>query len=150
MCAAGFEPLASSPANTNIVVAQPPTYTNHASYLVPSLQAAYDFSPVKSRIKAVLLTSSSNPLGRGYPRNVLIECLEFCQERGLHLISDEAHALTDFGHVKKSDEFVSVLSLTDPFLPEGAIKVDPDRVHVVWSASKLFGISGLRMASFIM
>ncbi|KAL1641562.1 hypothetical protein SLS61_010077 [Didymella pomorum] len=145
----GFEPLASARVNVNIVVAQPPTYTNYASYLVPSLQAAYDFSPVKSRIKTVLLTNSSNPLGRCYSRNVLIECLEFCQERGLHLISDELYALTDLGHVKKGEEFVSVLSLTDPFLPEGAIKVDPNRVHVVWSASKLFGVSGLRVGCLV-
>lgn len=81
---------------------------------------------------------------------MLIECLEFCQERGLHLISDELYALTDLGHVKKGEEFVSVLSLTDPFLPEGAIKVDPNRVHVVWSASKLFGVSGLRVVSLIL
>lgn len=105
---------------------------------------------MKSRIKAVLLTNPSNPLGRCYPRNVLIECLEFCQERGLHLISDELYALTDLGHVKKSEEFVSVLSLTDPFLPEGAIKVEPNRVHVIWSASKLFGLSGLRVVSPIL
>ncbi|KAF3044289.1 hypothetical protein E8E12_004288 [Didymella heteroderae] len=145
----GIEYLASSWANVNIIVAEPPTYTNYASYLVPSLQAAYDFSPVKGRIKAVLLTNSSNPLGRCYPRDVLIECLEFCQERELHLISDELYALTELGHIKKGEEFVSVLSLTDPFLPEGAIKVDPNRVHIVWSASKLFGVSGLRIGCLV-
>lgn len=121
------------------------TYTNHASYLVPSLQAAYDFSPVKPRIKAVLLTNPSNPLGKCYPRHVLIECLEFCQERGLHLVSDELYALTDLGGLEKGEEVISVLSMTDPFLPQGAIKVDPNRVHLVWSASKLFGVSGLRV-----
>lgn len=30
---------------------------------------------------------------------------------------------------------------------EGAIEVDPSRVHVIWSASKLFGVSGLRVVS---
>lgn len=63
------------------------------------------------------------------------------------MISDERYALLDIGHVKKSEEFVSVLSLTNPFMPDGAIKVDPDHVHVVWSASKLFGVSGLRIVS---
>lgn len=62
-------------------------------------------------------------------------------------MSDELYALTDLGGVKKGEEFVSVLSMTDPFLPQGAIKVDPNRVHVVWSASKLFGVSGLRVVS---
>jgi hypothetical protein len=32
-------------------------------------------------------------------------------------------------------------------MPEGVIKVTPNRVHVIWSASKLFGVSGLRMMS---
>ncbi|UPX15483.1 uncharacterized protein EKO05_0005929 [Ascochyta rabiei] len=145
----GFELLVSTRAKVNIIIAQSPTYTNYTSYLVPSLQAAYDFSPVKKRIKAVLLSNPSNPLGRCYSKSVLIECMEFCQERGLHLISDELYALTDLGHIKKGEEFVSVLSLTEPLMPEGAIKVDPTRVHVVWSASKLFGVSGLRVGCFV-
>lgn len=78
---------------------------------------------------------------------MLVQCLEFCQERGLHLICDELYALTDLGHVKKGEEFVSVMSLTEPFMPEGAIKVDPSRVHVIWSASKLFGVSGSKVVS---
>lgn len=146
---AGFEPLAFSRTNVNIIVAQPPTYTNYASYLAPSLQTAYDFSSVKKRIKAILLSNPSNPPGRCYPRNVLIESLEFCQERGLHLICDELDVLTDLGHVKKGEAFVSGLSLTNPFMPEGAIKVDTSRVHVIWSASKLFDVSGLKVESLI-
>ncbi|KAF2631864.1 PLP-dependent transferase, partial [Macroventuria anomochaeta] len=114
--------------------------------LVPSFQTAYDFSPVKKHIKAVLLSNPSNPLGRCYPRSVLTDCLEFCQERGLHLICDELYALTDFGRTNKGEEFVSVLSLTEPFMPEGEIKVDQNRVHVIWSASRLLGVSGLRVA----
>lgn len=78
---------------------------------------------------------------------MLIECLEFCQERGLHLICDELYALTDLENTKMGEKFVSVLSLTEPFMPEGAIKVDPNRIHVVWSTSKLFGVSGLRVVS---
>lgn len=147
MCTAGFELSVSARANVNIIVAQPPTYTNYTSYLVPSLQAAYDFSQAKKRIKAVLLSNPSNPLGRCYPRSVLIECLEFCQERGLHLICDELYALTDLENTKMGEKFVSVLSLTEPFMPEGAIKVDPNRIHVIWSTSKLFGVSGLRVVS---
>lgn len=72
--------------------------------------------------------------------------MEFCQERGLHLISDEIYALSGLSGVPdKTPRFVSALSLTEPLVPEGAVKVDPSRVHVVWSASKLFGLSGLRV-----
>lgn len=74
--------------------------------------------------------------------------MEFCQERGLHLISDEVFALTGLtGVPTNAPKFVSALSLTEPLVPEGAVKVDPSRVHVVWSASKLFGMSGFRVVS---
>lgn len=78
----------------------------------------------------------------------MLEVMEFCQEHGLHLIVDEIYALTDLNTAPaKAPAFVSALSLTEPLVPEGAVKVDPSRVHVVWSASKLFGMSGFRVVS---
>ena len=47
----------------------------------------------------------------------------------------------------KGETFVSALSLTEPLVPEGAVKVDPSRVHVVWDASRLFGLGGLKVVS---
>lgn len=144
----GFEQILKSRANVNIVLAQPPTYENYDNYLLPSLQAAYDFSADKSRIKAVLVCNPHNPLSRCYPKEALLGLMEFCQERELHLILDELYALTGLnGTPKNAPNFVSALSLTEPLVPEGALKVDPSRVHVVWSASKLFGMSGLRVVS---
>ncbi|KAH8725120.1 pyridoxal phosphate-dependent transferase [Phaeosphaeriaceae sp. PMI808] len=142
----GFIPLLKARANVNIVVAQPPTYDNWDNYLVPSLQTVYDCSSDKSRIKAVLLCNPHNPLSRCYPKKTLLELLEFCQEHNLHLIVDEIYALTDLSkHPQKAAPFVSILSLTEPLVPEGAVKVDPSRVHTIWSASKLFGLSGFRV-----
>jgi aspartate/methionine/tyrosine aminotransferase len=135
-------------ANVNIIVAQPPTYNNYDNYLVPSLQAVYDFSAEKSRIKAVLLCNPHNPLSRCYNKRELLGLLEFCQEHGLHLIVDEIYALTNLNAMPaKASEFVSALSLMEPLVRTGAVKVDPSRVHVVWSASKLFGMSGFRVVS---
>lgn len=132
--------------NVNIIVAQPPTYANWDNYLIASLQAVYDFSDQKSRIKAVLLCNPHNPLSRCYSKAALLELMEFCQEHGLHLIVDEVYAQTILNNVPgKAPEFVSALSLTEPLMRTGAVKVDPSRVHVVWSASKLFGLSGLRV-----
>lgn len=132
----------------NVVVARPPTYQNFDNYLLPSLQAAYDFSADKSKIKAVLICNPHNPTARCYTRKSLIECMEFCQERGLHFISDEIYALTRLNDTPTgSPGFVSALSLTEPLVPEGAVKIDPSRVHVVWAASKVFGVGGLRIVS---
>jgi gliotoxin/aspirochlorine biosynthesis aminotransferase len=134
--------------NVNIIVARPPTYQNYDNYLQPSLQAAYDFAEDRSRIKAVMICNPNNPLSRCYPKKALIECLEFCQEHGLHLISNEITALTTLKTSPNyAPQFVSALALTEPLVPEGAVKIDPSRVHVVWSASKLFGSSGFRVVS---
>lgn len=149
---AGFSPMLKTSANVNIITASPPTFSNWDNYLAASLQAVYDFSADKSRIKAVLLCNPHNPLSRCYPRKVLLEVMEFCQEHGLHLIVDEIYALTDLNvgvgvsrKEKCGAKFVSALELTEPLVPSGAVKVDPSRVHVVWSASKLFGMSGFRI-----
>lgn len=144
----GFDRITKTRPNVNIVVARPPSYQNFDNYLLPSLQAAYDFSADKSKIKAVLICNPHNPTSRCYTRKSLIECMEFCQERGLHFISDEIYALTELKDTSpRSAKFVSALSLTEPLVPEGAVKIDPSRVHVIWAASKLFGSSGLRIVS---
>ncbi|KAF2465686.1 PLP-dependent transferase [Lindgomyces ingoldianus] len=146
----GFEGILKSRPGVNIIAAHPPTYQNHDNYLIPSLQAAYDFSADKSRIKAVIICNPHNPLSQCYPKKTLVECMEFCQERGLHLISDELYALASLkGTSNNGTPFVSALSLTEPLVPSGAVKVDPSRVHVIWSPSKLFGSSGFRVGCVI-
>lgn len=146
---AGFIHLLKK-TSVNVITASPPTYSNYSNYTAASLQAVYDFCDQKSRIKAVLLCNPHNPLSRCYPKQVLLEVMEFCQEHGLHLIVDEIYALMDLKSTRKEGkrgdgEFVSALSLTEPLVPEGAVKVDPSRVHVIWSASKVFGMSGFRV-----
>ncbi|KAI4656760.1 uncharacterized protein J4E78_006651 [Alternaria triticimaculans] len=145
-------------ANVTPIPVIPPTHIHWDNYLVPSLQAAYDFSDYRTRIKAVLLSNPNNPLSRCYPRETLRELLEFCQERGLHLIVDEGAGLMALdgkegsGGAKKKrkgETFVSALSLTEPLVPEGAVKVDPSRVHVVWDASRLFGLGGLKIGCVV-
>ncbi|KAL5118874.1 hypothetical protein ACEQ8H_003197 [Pleosporales sp. CAS-2024a] len=146
----GFTPMLASRANVNIIVAQTPSYNNWDNYLFASLQATYNFSADKKRIKAVLLCNPHNPLSRCYPKKALLEVMEFCQEHGCHLIVDEIYALTDLAcRPAKAPAFVSALSLTEPLVPEGAVKVDASRVHVIWSASKLFGLNGLGIGCII-
>ena len=145
---AGLLPTLSRKQSIHAIIAKPPTYHHWDNYLLPSLQAAYDFSPAKSRIKAVLLCNPNTPLSRCYPRETLLDLMEFCQERNLHLICDEVSALLTVkvkGVESRAPEFVSALSLTEPLAPEGARKLDPSRVHVVWSGSKLFGVGGLKV-----
>lgn len=108
--------------------------------LIPALAKAY--LSVSCPIKAVVLANPHNPLGRCYPKVVLEECLKFCHAQGIHLVSDEVFALSTFQcpDLPEATQFVSALSLN-----AAALGCDPSRVHAVWSASKDFGSSGIKL-----
>jgi aspartate/methionine/tyrosine aminotransferase len=46
------------------------------------------------RTRAVIVCNPHNPLGRTYPRETLLEYMRFCEERDLHLVSDEIYAMS--------------------------------------------------------
>lgn len=91
-------------------------------------------------VKAVLLCNPHNPLGKCYPRATLQAMLDFCRRKNLHYISDEVYALSLHSNSEnqgQSPGFVSALSLED----------SANLVHIVYSLSKDFGCSGLRLVS---
>ncbi|RDK45561.1 PLP-dependent transferase [Aspergillus phoenicis ATCC 13157] len=84
------------------------------------------------RVKALLLCSPHNPLGRCYSDDVLKEYMKFCSRNRLHLISDEIYALSVWENPRLPDEprFKSILSFNiEDFM-------DSEMVHVVWGLSK--------------
>ncbi|CAI7624278.1 unnamed protein product [Penicillium pancosmium] len=97
------------------------------------------------RVKALLLCSPHNPLGRCYRENVLREYMRLCERHKLHLISDEIYALSVWESPDLPDpvSFKSILSIN------AAQIMDPSRVHVVWGLSKDFGATGLRIGCLI-
>jgi aspartate/methionine/tyrosine aminotransferase len=112
-----------------------------SSSLIPALESAFEKSPCP--IKALVLANPHNPLGRCYSRDVLEMCLRFCNARRLHLISDEVFALSTFHSPDLPlPVFTSILSVDS-----AALGCDPSRVHAVWSTSKDFGSSGIKIVS---
>ncbi|KAL4747883.1 pyridoxal phosphate-dependent transferase [Aspergillus terricola var. indicus] len=65
------------------------------------------------RVKAILLCSPNNPLGRCYPEEVLKSYMRLCQNLGIHLISDELYGLPVWHNPSIDDptSFTSVLSI---------------------------------------
>ncbi|KAL4865151.1 pyridoxal phosphate-dependent transferase [Aspergillus spectabilis] len=113
--------------------------------IVDALKAAYHADPHPQRIKAVVVTNPNNPLGRCYPRNVLRECLSFCDAQGLHFVSDEVYAMSSFlSDDTDSPPFISALSMLSTVPVAMA-----SRVHVAWSMSKDFGCSGIRLGCIV-
>ncbi|KAL4755585.1 pyridoxal phosphate-dependent aminotransferase [Aspergillus foveolatus] len=97
------------------------------------------------KVKAILLCSPNNPLGRCYPEEVLKSYMRLCQNLGIHLISDELYGLSVWHNPSIDDptSFTSVLSIDTNNL------VDPQLIHAVWGLSKDFGATGLRIGVLI-
>ncbi|XP_074323831.1 1-aminocyclopropane-1-carboxylate synthase 3-like [Apium graveolens] len=93
------------------------------------------------KVKGVLVTNPSNPLGTTlslYELNLLVN---FIQAKEIHLISDEIYSGTAF----RSPSFISI---TEVLLDRKLINTDVwDRVHIVYSLSKDLGLPGFRVGA---
>ncbi|KAH8703005.1 pyridoxal phosphate-dependent transferase [Phaeosphaeriaceae sp. PMI808] len=112
--------------------------------LIPALTQALKNST--RPVRALVLTNPHNPFGQMYSKEVLEACVEFCQRYNIHYISDEVYALSTLpkSGVEYTVPFVSALSLDLE-----ALGCDTSRVHTIWSTSKDFGSSGIRMGCIV-
>ncbi|KAM3294343.1 hypothetical protein ACQJBY_037312 [Aegilops geniculata] len=95
------------------------------------------------RVKGVLITNPSNPLGTAVPRADLEMIVDFVAAKGIHLVSDEIYSGTAFSE----PGFVSVLEVLAARAPLAADYALDDRVHVVYSLSKDLGLPGFRVGA---
>ncbi|XP_044984030.1 1-aminocyclopropane-1-carboxylate synthase 1-like [Hordeum vulgare subsp. vulgare] len=95
------------------------------------------------RVKGVLITNPSNPLGTAVPRADLEMIVDFVAAKGVHLVSDEIYSGTAFSE----PGFVSVLEVLAARAPLAADYALDDRVHVVYSLSKDLGLPGFRVGA---
>jgi len=111
--------------------------SNNFAWDISKLDEALASAKVKCHVKALLLTSPNNPMGTIYPKEVLIEAVHWAKSKNLHLIMDEIYAQCIYDETKK---FVSISDV----LKELNIGFGND-IHVVWSFSKDFPLSGFRV-----
>ncbi|CAN6336519.1 unnamed protein product [Urochloa humidicola] len=104
-----------------------------------ALQAAHDAAVAAgTRVRGVVLTNPSNPLGTTIGRAALEDILDFVSRTDhLHLISDEIYS----GSVFAAPDLVSVAELAAARAGVAA------RVHVVYSLSKDLGLPGFRVGA---
>ncbi|KGB77237.2 hypothetical protein CNBG_3075 [Cryptococcus deuterogattii R265] len=100
-------------------------------------------------VRAVIVCNPQNPLGRTYPRETLLAYAKFCQNKDLHLVSDEIYALSIYDNkdFPEALPFTSMLSLN--VQKELGIDFDRSRLHVVYGMSKDFCANGLRVGSLV-
>lgn len=119
------------------------TSSNNFQITEPALKQAYEEARKRNlRVKGVLVTNPSNPLGTTMSRSELNLLVDFIKEENyMHLISDEIYS----GTVFSSPGFVSVMEI----LKERNDVADEvwNRVHVVYSLSKDLGLPGFRVGA---
>ncbi|KAL6624555.1 hypothetical protein ACP70R_031876 [Stipagrostis hirtigluma subsp. patula] len=112
-----------------------------------ALQAAYDEAVAAgARVRGVVLTNPSNPLGTTVGRAALEGIVDFVARNGdIHLISDEIYS----GSVFAAPDLVSVAEVVEERLRRGGAGDGGHgvaaRVHVVYSLSKDLGLPGFRV-----
>lgn len=88
------------------------------------------------KVKGVLITNPSNPLGTILDRETLRSLVSFINEKNIHLICDEIYAATVFSRPK----FISISEII-----EEGITCNLNLIHIVYSLSKDLGFPGFRV-----
>ncbi|RWR77923.1 1-aminocyclopropane-1-carboxylate synthase 8-like protein [Cinnamomum micranthum f. kanehirae] len=92
------------------------------------------------KVKGVLITNPSNPLGKTVSRSELDMLLRFISAKGIHLISDEIYAGTVFA----PPAFVSIAEALMEFDDRDKVL---NQIHIVYSLSKDLGVPGFRVGA---
>ncbi|GAA0183249.1 transaminase [Lithospermum erythrorhizon] len=113
--------------------------SNNFQITQEALEAAYADAESKNiKIRGVLITNPTNPLGATIQRLALENILDFATEKNIHLVSDEIYSGSSFF----SDEFVSIAEIL-----EARNFKEAERVHIVYSLSKDLGLPGFRVGT---
>lgn len=117
------------------------TSSNGFQITASALERAYLEAENRNlKVKGVLVTNPSNPLGTTMTRAELNLLVSFITAKRIHLISDEIYS----GTVFKSPEFVSIMEVLKDRKCETEVC---KRVHIVYSLSKDLGLPGFRVAA---
>ena len=96
--------------------------------------------------KVLLLSHPQNPLGICYPPHVMKECIDWCRENQIHLVSDEIYAGSVYAgnDVAKFKSAMELGASNDGDTDDVGLGLGP-YIHLVYALSKDFALSGLRV-----
>ncbi|KAJ0040458.1 hypothetical protein Pint_27832 [Pistacia integerrima] len=118
------------------------TSSNGFQITETTLEEAYQLAQKRNlKVKGVLVTNPSNPLGTTMSRTELNLLVNFISAKNIHLISDEIYS----GTVFSSPGFISIMEI----LKERSFEDTEvwNRVHIVYSLSKDLGLPGFRVGA---
>ncbi|KAM0950257.1 putative 1-aminocyclopropane-1-carboxylate synthase [Dioscorea sansibarensis] len=110
--------------------------TDGFSLSIAALERAYTQAKKRGvKVRAVLVSNPSNPVGNLLSRETLYDLLDFVTKKNIHLISDEIYA----GSIYENTKFVSVAEVVE------AEDFDRSRVHIIYGLSKDLSLPGFRV-----
>ncbi|KAK4339325.1 hypothetical protein RND71_040787 [Anisodus tanguticus] len=113
--------------------------SNNFKITAQAVKEAYENAQKSNiKVKGLILTNPSNPLGTTLDRDTLKSLLHFTNQHNIHLVCDEIYAATVFD----TPQFVSIAEILDHNEMNCCNK---DLVHIVYSLSKDMGLPGFRI-----
>ncbi|XP_044464934.1 1-aminocyclopropane-1-carboxylate synthase 7 [Mangifera indica] len=113
--------------------------SNNFQITLQAMEAAFEEAEaMNTKVRGVLITNPSNPLGATIQRTVLEEILDFVTRKNIHLVSDEIYS----GSAFSSSDFISIAEIL-----ESRQYKNSERVHIVYSLSKDLGLPGFRVGT---
>lgn len=113
--------------------------SNYFKLTRKALEAAFEKAKEDNiRIKGLLITNPSNPLGTIMDRETLRTVMSFINEKHIHLVCDEIYAATVFCH----PGYTSIAEIIEE---DTNMECDRDLIHIVYSLSKDMGFPGFRV-----
>lgn len=110
--------------------------SNNFQITKEALEEAYqNAQKANIKVKGVILSNPSNPLGTTMDKATLRTLVTFINHKQIHLVCDEIYAATVF----RSPKFISISEIVEE------MECNLDLVHVVYSMSKDMGLPGLRV-----
>ncbi|ESQ36780.1 hypothetical protein EUTSA_v10007457mg [Eutrema salsugineum] len=113
--------------------------SNSFKLTVEAVEWAYQKAQESNKkVKGLILTNPSNPLGTILDKDTLKNLVRFVTRKNIHLVVDEIYAGTVFA----GDNFVSVAEVVNNV---DSSEIDVDLIHIVYSLSKDMGLPGFRV-----